>query len=499
MKAKKIWKQLGVICFICTLASCSKTNVSNHEPPREDVTSHLPGEDNNTPTDEKSEGQENGDSGDWNKDDKTKLTWMLPYGVPKGDSKVYEEFNLLLSQKGYNFYVDFDTTGRDMDTYVGLLYEARDTGKQLDLYNTGYDYYGGLYGDLIADGMCYCLDELMASETGQKLYTSKDADVWTSLSKDGSVYGVAGKNTVAHTKKYYLYLNQELAVKYGADGDRMAADSAYFWSVLEQVTEKEAEKEGFLTLIRLDGRLYQVMSDVERLFGPVALTKSADGIKAVNLYELPEVKDSMIHCNRMYEQNLLLQEAKEPVIEAGNYFAILSEAEMTVPNADCFETPWMAVNQSGSINCIAPWSENKEESFELLCAIQTDKELSELLAYGMGGRGSYYSSMFLCNAALLQEPDYDVYTDAGLSQKDREELYYSSLFGKRFDLREIRNLLMQVSQTESVCFPSYLENSSWREQDFEQMYANGLTALDEAGLEELLAQINAQLKEMGLQ
>lgn len=440
--------------------------------------------------------------------EKTVLTWMLPNGADTGDSEVYRKFNRLLEKKGYSFQVEFCTYHEvDFDEYIELLYQKKESGAGIDLFNTGFDYYGGLYGDLIADEMCLSLNTYLESESGQPLYTSKAEGAWKSLSKDGNIYGVDDSFHVVRSGEY-LYINREIAQKYDVDMERMITDRSYFWEMMEKVEIGEDENKAFVPYLTDDSMEFP--AGTYPFVGPIGLIHQGDQIKAVNLYEQPENRTEFLNRKRMRRSASLSANLYKEKLKDGNYFIYPSLFEIDIPNAEVYQTKVpMAANQSGAINCIASWSEHPKEAFELLQAIHTDRELCELLAYGIEGvhytveenkicktdvvyKGDFFAAHYFGNRSLLR-PVNDG-SDRGTGKQPEPE-GEEPLLGTRLDLRSCKEKLMELKHITAVYFD--IENYLW--DDWDAKYDEGIAALKEAGIDEVLDEMNRQLREKGLQ
>lgn len=443
------------------------------------------------------------------------LTWMAPYGIAGSDDAVYIEFNNLLDRKGYDFYVNFCTTGTMAEEHTQLIYDAAASGREIDIFNTGYDYYGGLYRDLARDGLCQELNVYLESDGGKALYDTKDELVWKSLTVDGKIYGINGNPAVSgrHSQTYY-YVNQEIAQKYEIDCERLFQDTSYFFDSIFTVEEGERADKAFEPY--LTEGLYVWPEDMLQVGNNcVALRVDSDGrYQAVNIYEDKRIRQEIIACHELAERGHKVHEYTQSQIEAGKYFIIVSAGKpVECGNAMEFTRPSF-INMDGNCNggiCIAEWSKNKEAAFELLCAVYTDRELSEMLAYGIEGihyrvdgeeiiktdvsyAGTFASSL-LANTQLLR--GYDFSSDISFMEEHREAYLASPLFGNPLDYRRIKKQLVEIWNCYGFCFPGGAD--SWVGQDIEQKYEEGLQKLRDAGMDEVLDEINRQLKERGLQ
>jgi len=460
------------------------------------------------------------------KEAKTVITWMAPYGVAQSDDEVYKRFNELLQQKGYDFYVEFLTPGNDLEGYTAVIYDAARSENEVDIFNTGYDYYSGLYGDMVRDGLCQDLTAYIEQADKENCFTINDELIWKSLSVEDKIYGITGYSSVIpSTDRCYYYVNRDIVEKYSIDFERLFSDSDYFWECIFKVEKGEKSNEGFAPYIRTGrGYLFDYPDDLMPYHGPIALSVDKYGtVSAVNVYEDIRVKNSIIFCNELWRQGYIVQDYSnnqvytKDVLNNGNYFMLVSSEQWECDSALEYKKPFAANNRTGAVTCIASWSDNKQAAFELLCAVHTDRELSEMLAFGI--EGVHYrvegqkilktnveytgrnAAVLLTNVDLLRESDYNFssYIPNGLNEWDRERIGSSPLLGNPLDLRRIKEQMTELPTCAYEAFPVYLEDSTWNEQDLEQKYGEGLELLKSAGIDEILNEINHQLKDRGLQ
>lgn len=448
---------------------------------------------------------------------KTMLTWMAPRGVPNSDDDIYIAFNNLLDRKGYDFYVNFYTPGNDSEEYVKLIHKAAASGQEIDIFSTGYGYCAGMYAGMALDGLCQELNVYMEDAEGRAFYDTKDELVWEGVSVEGKIYGVSGHPKVATLGKQYYYVNPEIAEKYEIDCERLFEDTSYFYDSIFAVEEGERADGEFEPYIKQSNLLFDYPEDMIEVWEPIALRRDSEGsYRAVNIYEDERIRRAIIACHELRKRGHTVQVYSQAQIEAGKYFIVVSGQPLECDNAVGFIRPPYAGNQEGAITCIASWSENKEAAFELLCAVHTDRELSEMLAFGIEGinyrvegdkilksdvayAGNYYAASLLTNRQLLRDSDYDIPYSVPLSEEEKAALRENPLFGNPLDCRGIKDQLKELSECEDFSFPSQLNGSSWTGQDFDQMYEEGLQKLRDAGIDEVLDELNQQLKERGLQ
>ncbi len=457
-----------------------------------------------------------------NKEGKTVLTWMVSryYGAAPADDEVYVEFNKLLDKKGYDIYVEFYTPKSDFEDYTNEIYNAVKE-KRVDIFHTGYDYYGSLYGDLVRDGLCHDITGYMQEPAGEPLYNIQDELSWEALRVDGKLYGmtVASAYTDGEVR---CYVNQSIAEKYDIDCNRLLEDKAYFWDSILRVEDGEKENEDFIPYIRQASYLYDYPSDLFELCRPIGICKDSEGkYKAVNIYEDERVRRSIISCREMGERESIYMPSDDwqKKLKTGNFFVAIGVSDSEYPGARKYISNPFISDCSGGVNCISSTTDNKKAAFELLCAVYTDRELSEMLAYGIEGKhyqvendkiyktntnyaGGRGAASLLTNIWILRESDYDHYIPIPLSEEEKETLEISPLFKHPLDLRSIKLQLLELQRCALDNFPDNVEGWAYKYEevsDFNKIYDEALMELKKAGIDEVLNELNKQLQEKGLQ
>ena len=456
------------------------------------------------------------------KEGKTVITWMVSryYGAPPADDEVYVEFNKLLDKKGYDIYVEFYTPEKDLDDYTNEIYDAVKE-KRVDIFHTGYDYYGSLYADLVRDGMCHEITGYMQEPEGEILYNIQDEMSWEALRVDGKLYAVTVASAFTEGDVSY-YVNQSIAEKYEIDCERLLEDNAYFWDSMLRVEEGEKGNEEFIPYIRLAIYLYDYPLNLFELCRPIGICKDAEGkYKAVNIYEDERVRESIISSREMYNRGKMFGGGNEwqKQLETGDFFVAVGVPDSDYPDTEKYISEPCICGKAGMVNCISSGSENKEAAFELLCAVYTDRELSEMLAYGIEGKhykvendkiyktattyaGRRGAANLLTNIWILRESDYGHYIPVPLSEEEKQTLEINPLFNHPLDLRNLKQQLLELQRCALDNFPDNADGWAFKyesEPDFNKIYDEALMELKKAGIDEVLNELNKQLQEKGLQ
>lgn len=162
------------------------------------------------------------------------------------DPRIFDAFNNLLLERGYDFVVDFVTepsnTEQEYQVYQQKLREYKEQGKQVDLIFTGWAVGAGekTYDSAVRDGLLLPLDDfLTGSEEGRQLYETFSEQIWEMMRRDGKVYGICENSWYGHY--YSAALNKTILEKYEVEPPTEFSFEAYF-GVIQEVYEKAEEK-----------------------------------------------------------------------------------------------------------------------------------------------------------------------------------------------------------------------------------------------------------------
>ncbi|MBQ6550792.1 MAG: hypothetical protein IJL78_05245 [Lachnospiraceae bacterium] len=412
---------------------------------------------------------------------KTILTWVCPEGsIVRGSHEVYNLFNELLDEKGYDFVVNFVQTKIDPKNHLDYIKGLYGTEAPADIFNTGFLYKGDELSQCILLGMCEPLDPYLDSEAGERLKNMHSDVVWTSVSDDGTVYGVPCNGYPFVQSSYAVNVNMELAEKYGISVDRLFSDTVYLWECAETVARKEKElgNNGFRSVLWLtdtnDLLDYLVPDDIivwkaEPLLG----FRVDDGkVQTVNLLEDERISAAVSAFSRFRKSDRLLIEypgtdngKADGLIDSGQYFVAFTDRDVELPGAVTHKNRLRLQNREGSVNCIASWrdEEHKQAAFRLLAAVQTDPELSNLLAYGVtekdytvengkvipltkadGSRTYPYLARYMLTNTDVLMPDQDDIRSPEITDEDITNALQNPLFGRRVDRSLLRDQEKQI-------------------------------------------------------
>ncbi len=156
-------------------------------------------------------------------------------------------------------------------------------------------------------------------------------------------------------------------------------------------------------------------------------------------------------------------------------------------------------------NAIASWSDKKEDSLALLTWLMSDPEMGMLMRYGVEGDDYFVASDG--RVEVLYDTSWytplDLFSNAfttprptGIPQLSGEDLINifentekSPLHGFQFDSSKVET---EIDNTTAVV-ESYSETLFWAKGDYESLYAQLLSDLEEAGIQKIIDEANAQI------
>ncbi len=156
-------------------------------------------------------------------------------------------------------------------------------------------------------------------------------------------------------------------------------------------------------------------------------------------------------------------------------------------------------------NAIASWSDKKEDSLALLTWLMSDPEMGMLMRYGVEGDDYFVASDG--RVEVLYDTSWytplDLFSNAfttprptGIPQLSGEDLINifentekSPLHGFQFDSSKVET---EIDNTTAVV-ESYSETLFWAKEDYESLYAQLLSDLEEAGIQKIIDEANAQI------
>lgn len=278
---------------------------------------------------------------DSNKDDKDTsdkkeiktITWQT-----RRDLSDYQDyFNQILKEKGYPYQVEFST---------------KEENKKVDILDIGSNLWKKTYNDIkpIVDKKVIPLDSYFQTKEGKKLKATLPQNVWDAYKVNGKQYGVLSTG-YAPFQTAYIW-DKTLADKYQIHPETWTEEIWKYKEDLEKVYNGE-NKNNFLTT----AYLWETLScplEYTYVLGhcyPLVINEKEDLTTAQFLYDSEKYRENVKGISSLYNAGLYSSE-QETALDNPKIFL---EASSTFVSKD---------------------------AFRLLCAVYTDKDLTNAILWG---------------------------------------------------------------------------------------------------------------------
>lgn len=420
------------------------------------------------------------------------------------DTEFEVKYNKLLQKYGCEYRVDFQELNLDLsaeteiygnsgnvDAYTEEVFEKADI-LTLPVASPFVDYYS-FYG---FQNRFLDLRDLLETNVGQKLKASYPEKVWKASEINGLVFGVGN---IYMDRNCFLVLNKEIIENYSAD---LNETSLMEW--LNQIemwvkTEKQNYNRSMAGLVLLDSP-YVLPGDTPLTpLGGLVLSEKNGTFQAESLF----YQETYLEYLRKFDdgrKNGYVSQVWNPQMQSGNFGGCLKysySAEAAVgyvkDTYECGEdVDLVAVHLyeldvpfcgQGNYTTISVQTKLPEGAFEVLAYSYSVPELSQALADGVADR--------LGNNLLIQPKPYEPENRRELLQKQFEEEKNSPLLSFWLDILPMKEVWLKTLGANWDHFDMRLGCTD----DMEVEIRENQDAMREAGLEEVLKEINRQLAE----
>ncbi len=317
------------------------------------------------------------------------------------DPAIFNAFNNLLLERGYDFVVDFVTEPSNAKyeyrAYQRKLREYKEQGKQVDLIFTGWAVGAGekTYDSAVRDGLLLPLDAyLTESEEGQRLYEAFSENIWEMMRRDGAVYGICGNGW--YGKYYSATLNKDILEEYAVEPPAEFSFEAYF-KVIQEAYEKAKDE---------NRTVYPLCLTAEAVYSYLGYYKVGD-------FWVKQTEEKKVAFVNPYEDEVarrlftLLEEYREVFggygtyeeyigyersgMAIGGFYQTLMDRSCSNRNTDFSaytyepQQTYYAMPMHNIINGVSSWATYPEEAMTLLMLLSTDETFINLLCYGKEG------------------------------------------------------------------------------------------------------------------
>ena len=430
---------------------------------------------------------------------------------------VYENalniFNEKLMECGKNYYLaikvidnlpfDDKEKAQDITTYSKKYQDAvkqmKSNAEYADVIvmtntddSSGLSDYDAFYS---AEIICN-LDDYLKSDIGSKLYDSLDNKIWQSAKRGGKVFIVP----TGYCAVFRGWSTEKSALIKAGIGERQL--NCEIWDMLEK-SELSSIKlyvdSGALTIKSGSGDPVPPYNadNYYALITPCVGVRLDDKSKtAINIFEDEYMKESI----RAYYSISPQEEADVVIYNTTLVNPYITESDGCI-NIPVDNRGYLKGNVNGL--GIAEWSENKDEAFDLICELNTNKELALLLNYGIEGENytlnsdgsvsvtdsqfeSYRNPYYVfSNRSVL--PDDKTVSNYQTQSYDNVEL--SPICGFIFDKETVEK---EIEATNAV-LKKYSDTLFSGKGDYEVLKAQFDKEMQKAGIQKIIDEANRQI------
>ena len=449
------------------------------------------------------------------------LKYYFPLNAQDDNDMILGEANQMIKEK---LNVDMNFIAVDFANYAQKMQLINASRESYDLCftsNWSNDYYQN-----VENGNLTALDELL-TEYAPGLMEQVGMRYWDGVRVDGKIYGVINRQIMARENGYvvpYAFAN-ELDMDLSEEFKTLDGIEKYLKAVQEK--HPEAVKVFPFSLA------YMNTQGIELFMGdtfPIAIYKYEEGCPQVfNPYESKEYKDYLakrkqwvaegIAPQNMYIDNEALNakfflngQLAAPIGQLSTYKPGV-EAEMLAQH----EVELKAIPLGGALIgsssvlstmlAIPQTSENPEAAMQYINLINTDKDLYNLLSFGIEDRN--YTKVGENRIELNKDHSYiaanwaigDVYNSYVMEgQEDTvwaetEEMNQSADLSPLFGfVPDTDSLSVQISNCTTVV-NEFSTSLDWGVGDVDAQYEEFIKKLGEAGLNDILTEVQNQINE----
>ncbi|WP_072332914.1 MULTISPECIES: ABC transporter substrate-binding protein [unclassified Paenibacillus] len=444
------------------------------------------------------------------------------YGAAKpGDQTVYEAISKLVKEK-INATVEFIKIPNNGD-YTQKMTIMVNAQEEFDLAFTSPNYLN--YYDHAAKGSFVDITELLP-KYAPKTYAQFKPEIWEAAKVNGKIY--ASINQQIFARQAGVNLSKPLADKYGFDPKGVAklSDLAPF---LEKVKAGEpADKTDQLYNAQIKNQVFSYLYpyyEWETIGGtdvPGVAKSTEASPKVFNEYDTPEFKDFIMTNKMLMEKGLIAKDAlTRPTFDTSKYAASplatlmpgIEQSVKTTYKSDQYVIPFgkpmlTTPNAIATMTAVSSTSKNPERALMFLELMNTDKELYNLMVWGIEGvdykkvgdnrieslpgakygpaPGWMFGNQF--NSYVVGTQPDDVWEK---TKELNETATVSRLYGFNFSPDKVKTEIANCAAIINEYKANF--NSGMYGADTEKKHAEFLAKLKTAGIDKVLAEKQAQV------
>lgn len=451
----------------------------------------------------------------------TKLTWYVRPTAQTDLQMVQDAANEIIREK---INAELEIIRIDPAAYSQKLKTALASGEEFDLMHISNSYG---YFNFASKGALLNLDELLP-KYAPKTYDSVPEKFWDATKVDGSIYAAINYQIAA--REYGYYMQKDFVDKYNFDPTRIK-DFKDIEPFLKAV--KEGEKADITPLGVIKSGYWSTVATycygIEYIGSgttPGAIYTDGEDYKVFNQYESEEFTDHIQTMRDFYKKGYIKKDAptidnQSDFLAAGKVACIwnpykpggITEVEQMCGGKELVyqsaSEPFTTTNSVvATMTAVNARSKNPEKAVQFIELLNTDKELYNLLCYGIEGKhynkvsenrieqipNSGYSPnvswMFgnNFNAYLLPSQEDNVWE---ITQELNENSKTSKIMGFDFNSESVESQIAQCSTVVDEFLPSLVTGAV----DYEKVLPEFLNKLKVAGADDIIKEKQRQLDE----
>lgn len=353
------------------------------------------------------------------------------------------------------------------------------------------------------------LNELLENY-GKDVYDSMPSYIWNATNVGGKIYGVPNYQTV--TNRPGFLVQKQYAEKYKLDPSQIKK-----FSDLEPFLEAVKAGEPNLVPLAMDrtGSFRAALSlyNLEEINYTASFYTNTDSIKVINMFETPEFKEYLTLVRSWYKKGLINQDA--PTLKSFNDLTSTGQAvarfhNVLKPGGEAEykgqfggnEIIYVPVGNSTvgtntiitTMNAVSKTSKNPERAMMFLNLINTDKELYNLMSYGI--EGEHYTKISDDTIRLIEGSGYATGSN----------WMYGNTFNGYYMEGQAPGTWEATIEDNNNAIPSKLMGFTFNNEPVKAEIANLATIMDEyegiistgaSDFEKKLPELNDRLKKAG--
>lgn len=448
--------------------------------------------------------------------DPVKLKWVLRIPAQKDGEAVLTEVNKILKEK---INATLDIQFIDAAAYLEKTKLMIAAGEDFDIMFTapGYQFY-----ENVAKGAFLPMDELV-TKYAPKAYGQIPVNFWDAMKVNNKIYGFPNYQIAA--RQTTITMRKDMAEKYGIDTSsiKKLEDLEPALAKIKAGESSDKYMLGSLGSIQMDTMNYLKMETLGGEGTPGAVLQDGTDYKVVNQYEQPAfvnyVKLTKSWADKGYvSKDLALAKNTEELYKNGRIMAMLGAykpgGEAEVKSRYGFEPAYAYLTEpmvstssvTATMQAISRTSKNPERAMMFLELVNTDKQLYNMLVYGIEGK--HYKKTGDNSIELIPDSGYSTNVSwmlgnqlnayllpgvaADIPQKTdalNKSAKTSRIMGFSFNAEPVKS---EVAQCTSVV-EKYKDGLSYGMFDVDSTLATMNKELKAAGMDKVIAEKQKQL------